>query len=99
MEADRIMKEVHRIAYNVMSLNIDYCKNNIVHEIQLHKLQLQTLRINIIFNKKFTHFFSFNNSIKLQIYKNSKPIKFEQYLYSKPKMKMTIFGTVFCFLM
>ena len=52
MEADRIMKEVHRIAYNVMSLNIDYCKNNIVHEIQLHKLQLQTLRITIIFNKQ-----------------------------------------------
>lgn len=34
-----------------MSFSIDYCKNNIVHEIQLHKLQLQTLRINIIFNK------------------------------------------------
>ena len=34
-----------------MSFSIDYCKNNIVHELQLHKLQLQTLRINITFNK------------------------------------------------
>ena len=43
---------------------------------------------------------SFHSLIQLNCkFPNFKPIKFEQYLYSKPKNENAIFGTVFCFLM